>query len=358
MVAERPTVGTSRESMDSVIEVRVVDQLGSFRGDWDRLASEMPRPTHSVMSWWLDAAATNEPVFLLVLDGGRLIGGLALERERWLGITRFRSMGDRLWPIDFDLIAERHRRQSVESALRDWFGRRASFLVDLRGLVDDSSLARIFAPYLSPRPTAPAWSAPISPDSTYFQSLSKGFRKEIGRLRRRFDEEGFRVAIAGAGEFDITLSELKRLHALQFGESSSLLPFFEHFARAARAGFEAGELNLFSLVEASGATVAVDVWIRGGNSFLNYIGGRHPNSKSGSGTVLIAAAVEHAARRGLHEICLGSGFDGWKQRWAPQGRPQLRINGAVGEPAKALIRLRDAALTLRAAVRHQRRPRQ
>ena len=94
MVAERPTVGTSRESMDSVIEVRVVDQLGSFRGDWDRLASEMPRPTHSVMSWWLDAAATNEPVFLLVLDGGRLIGGLALERERWLGITRFR------WGID------------------------------------------------------------------------------------------------------------------------------------------------------------------------------------------------------------------------------------------------------------------
>ncbi|HLU53546.1 MAG TPA: GNAT family N-acetyltransferase, partial [Acidimicrobiia bacterium] len=174
------------------------------------------------------------------------------------------------------------------------------------------------------------------------------------RLQRKLTREGYRAHVASPDELPEALRTLEELHRLQFGKQSSFLPFFDRFSRAAVAGARSNQVFFHTLYDAENTPVAIDVWIRAGNRLLNYIGGRHPDGPSGAGTVLIAAAIEDAYSRGIQEISLGSGFGGWKERWAPHRNDQLHLTGAVGLRARSLVWARDTARTAARLVRKDR----
>ena len=58
-----------------------IPQLNGWAAQWDRLVDSSPLPSPFLWSWWLTATADLTANFLLVVDGTRLLGGLALERR-------------------------------------------------------------------------------------------------------------------------------------------------------------------------------------------------------------------------------------------------------------------------------------
>lgn len=350
----RQSVGRAGAN-SSGVQVVTTERLAPFLDDWDRLARRATRPTHSVMSWWLEAAGAVEPLFVLVVDDDGLLGGFPFQVERWRGLPRFRALGYDMWPSDIDVVAEPSRYDAVVAAIGDWFRSRSDYLIELRGLTSTTRLHSHIATGAEVRPIAPTWTAPLGSDfSDYLGSLGRSFRKEVGRLRRKLTREGYRAHVASPDELPEALRTLEELHRLQFGKQSSFLPFFDRFSRAAVAGARSNQVFFHTLYDAENTPVAIDVWIRAGNRLLNYIGGRHPDGPSGAGTVLIAAAIEDAYSRGIQEISLGSGFGGWKERWAPHRNDQLHLTGAVGLRARSLVWARDTARTAARLVRKDR----
>lgn len=348
----------SRESSTRTAGLRLVESrvLGEHRSAWDRLAARSPEPTHSLASWWLEAVGATEPLFLLVFDGEGLVGGLPLEVERWRSLPRFRVLGYRMWPTDFDVVAESSRYDAVVEAIGSWFRARDDYLIELRGLTGSTRLPHHAPRGAEARPIPPTWTAPLGSDiDDYLGSLSRGFRKEVGRLRRKFTREGFTTAVAAPEELPQALATLEELHRLQFGSESTFLPFFDRFSRAAGEGIRSGHMLFHTLFTPEGVPVAIDVWIRAGRRLLNYIGGRHPDGPTGAGSFLIASAIEDAYTRGIDEISLGSGFGGWKERWAPERHEQLLLTGAVGIRATTYVKVRDAALATRRLLTPKRR---
>lgn len=112
-------------------EVRA--SLGELGVAWDALVDASPLPSPFLRSWWLEAGAGPEPRFVLVMDGDALVGGLALEEDRVLGVPRLREMGPLLGADHLDLVAAPGRADQVVGALADWFASRRPLLVDLVG---------------------------------------------------------------------------------------------------------------------------------------------------------------------------------------------------------------------------------
>src|SRR5215467_3446340 len=84
-----------------------VAELGAFRAAWDTMVGSLPLPSPFLRSWWLDHASGPHPLFLLVLEGGTLLGGVALEQDRRCGVRRLSVQGGgALCPDHFDLVAE------------------------------------------------------------------------------------------------------------------------------------------------------------------------------------------------------------------------------------------------------------
>ena len=71
----------------------VASRLGTYAPGWDALVDSMALPSPFLRSWWLDTASEAEPCIVLVLHGDQLIGGVALERARHLGVDRLRMLG-------------------------------------------------------------------------------------------------------------------------------------------------------------------------------------------------------------------------------------------------------------------------
>src|SRR5882762_6098642 len=88
-------IGTGQHESGTVIDVIQCGTLGIHAAAWDALVSFGDPPTPFLRSWWLEAVAGPRPVFLLVIDGGTLLGGLALEEDHGMVVRRLRFIGDR-----------------------------------------------------------------------------------------------------------------------------------------------------------------------------------------------------------------------------------------------------------------------
>src|ERR1700736_4751331 len=106
------------------MRVQVMRALGAYAPAWDALVDHAPIPSPFLRSWWLGAAAGSQPVIVLVLEGERVVGGLALERDRHLGVERLRVLGaGAMCPDHLDAVAAVDKRVDVASALRGWLAR-------------------------------------------------------------------------------------------------------------------------------------------------------------------------------------------------------------------------------------------
>ncbi len=298
---------------------------------WDALLDRQPHPTPHLRSWWLRAGARGQPQFVVVLDQGRMIGGIAFEVDKWRGMSRGRVMASRSWPSGFDLIAEPDRAREVVEALSDSMQASRIQLFDLSGIDGDARLPDVLPGTVRRRESGTAWIIDLPSNfDHYLAAKSKSFRKDLSRARRRVENAGLLARRVPAMETGRALETLQRLHQSQFGDESTFLPFFREFAKAAPKGAEDGEMLFLELVDGEDQTVEIGVWLRLGRGVWDFVGGRQSNAVPGTGNVLRAWAIERFCEEGVSRVDLGGGYGSWKRSWATGRRTQLHIVAVRG----------------------------
>ena len=99
-----------------------VPDLGGWAAQWDQLVDSSPLPSPFLRSWWLTGVGGPDGRFLLVVEGDRLIGGLAVELRPPMRSVRIMGDGS-LCPDHLDLLAAPGHEAAVISLLRDWLCR-------------------------------------------------------------------------------------------------------------------------------------------------------------------------------------------------------------------------------------------
>src|SRR5690349_16934344 len=94
--------GRPRDAIVAPCSLLDLTQLNGWAAQWDQLVDSSPLPSPFLRSWWLTGAGGPGGHFLLVVDGARLLGGLALENRHLM--LSVRMMGDgSLCPDHLDL---------------------------------------------------------------------------------------------------------------------------------------------------------------------------------------------------------------------------------------------------------------
>jgi CelD/BcsL family acetyltransferase involved in cellulose biosynthesis len=331
------------------VEVRVLERLGGHADEWDRLVDLAPLPSPFLRSWWLESVAQDVTArFVLVLDAGRLIGGLALEETARRGIPVLRMLGSGpLSPDHLDLLAAPGREAEVGAAVTGWLRGARSLLVDLTGVAEHHRVGGVFgtSAVVTDEDEAPYARLPGDYEA-YLETLPPIMRNSIRRSGRKLARRGeVRFAVVERGDLEAALSRLRHLHTAQFGAESGLLPEFDRFAAAVRAGHPRGEIRLFELWVGD-EMAAVDVAFTVAGRLSYYQGGRDlADHFSGAGTVLMARVVAWACAAGLTEVDFLRGTHAYKTQWARECRRVLRLRvgiGAAGQAVLGLDRLREA----------------
>jgi CelD/BcsL family acetyltransferase involved in cellulose biosynthesis len=239
-------------------DVVVTRELGAWRESWDELVERAPVPSPFLRSWWLETAGGVNLRFMLVVEDGVLIGGLAVERRRRIGLSQYRfASSGVLCPDHLDLLCALGRLPSVASAVRAWLNRPGSRLLDLRGLVEDSALkAALDTARVTPIDVAP-WEPLSGAMSEYLGARSSGFRRQARTTRRRLAELGVQHHRVTAREFDLAMRDFRALHTAR-GDRTELLAQVPRLEKALAAGLARGEIEIHVL-RAGSDPVAVSV---------------------------------------------------------------------------------------------------
>jgi CelD/BcsL family acetyltransferase involved in cellulose biosynthesis len=312
----------------TTLTVTAVESLGDVHRAWDDLVDLCPSPSPFVRSWWVEGMGAGEGGTLrvpLVFDAGQLVGGIPLVRDRLeRTLPRLRSIEG----SDYvDVVALPGRETEVVAALRRWLrGQRA--VIDLACVVP-GSLAIDLVPY--PRWTLSQEPSPYEqlPETyeAYLKARSSRWRANVGQAQRAADRQGWTVRCVDRSDVGAAFERLADLHVLQF-QHSPFVKLRERFARAARGGAAQGELFIFELLDGD-STIASQVWFQVGGCASYYQGGRLHDVPS-AGTILIAAAIEHACRGNQSMIDLLGGGTTYKAHWAHQARCLHYLRGATG----------------------------
>jgi CelD/BcsL family acetyltransferase involved in cellulose biosynthesis len=332
-------------------EVRAA--LQGVEHEWDDLVDGSPLPSPFLRSWWLEAVAGPRASFVLLFDRARLVGGLALEQERVLGVERLRTVGFRLAADHLDLVAHPAYVADVVAALRAWFTRPGARIIDLVGLAErarvvDALPSAVRRTVLEEAPWSPL---PTSLDD-YFDQRPAELRDLVERPRRRLERAGAECRVVDAAEAGPALERLRRLHEAQWGNRSEFLPYFDRFARAARTGLARRELIMHELW-VDDNVVATQVSFEVAGRLSNYQGARDCDRRwRGAGTWLMALGARDACERGCHEFDLLRGAEPYKEQWASDVRAVVGATVAWGWRARLVAAVLPAARRARNAMRH------
>jgi CelD/BcsL family acetyltransferase involved in cellulose biosynthesis len=215
--------------MDDLAGIRVLvrPDLGQWAGDWDALVDRLPVPSPFLRSWWLEATAGPRPRFVLVAQEDVLLGGLALEEDRWLGVPLLRVMGaGALCPDHLDLVARTGREATVIGAMAAWLRYPGSRIIDLESVTTDSRIraalpGRVHEQLVDVAPWTPL---PADP-AEFLATRSANFRANLRKASRRLDEEGITHRVRREGdEVETALESLRQLHGAQWGQRGVRIP--------------------------------------------------------------------------------------------------------------------------------------
>jgi CelD/BcsL family acetyltransferase involved in cellulose biosynthesis len=328
-----PQPDAHRAPLVAAARVEVVRELGHWSRAWDDLVANLPVPTPFLRSWWVSEVADGLPRFVLVTRERNLIGGIALEEDRAYGVSRLRMLGDgKLVPDHLDVLVTDAHRETVVQALRTWFrsGRPRVFQFD--GLTAGSALLEVLPkrPRIEIVGDCPYRKLPTGDAEDTLADLPGAMRSTIRRARKKLEKAGVEHRLLPADHTAEGLERLRDLHERRWGDASGFLDVFDRFAAAATAGAQCGEVLLHEL-HRDGEVLAshVDLLTAGRVSYFQ--AGRNTASDLPSlGTVLMAHAVEHAGRIGAVEYDLLRGGQAYKDAWAHDARPVVRIEGSHG----------------------------
>lgn len=335
----------------SVCRIELSSTLGEWAASWDELVLRAPIPSPFLRSWWLDAIETPSSRYLLVFDGGALVGGLALEAADRFGITWYRLAGaGRLCPDHLDLLAAPERRAEVAQAVRSWFGRRGARLLDANGVVADSLLSAALPGAVRQRIDVAPYES-LTDAEGYARQRSASFRRNVKRRARHLAEQGVDLIAPEDVDPADALAAFAALHNVR-DDRAELMSVWWRLRRALAAGADRGEVQ-FHLARTADSVVAVAVCFLVGGRLAFYQNARSLDPRfSGVGTVLDYLAIRAAADSGVREVDLLRGDEDYKRRFVSHQRDLYRLTAAHGARAVAL-RAGLVALRLAARTRHR-----
>lgn len=316
--------------------VVVEGRLGEWSARWDAIVDQMQVPSPFLRSWWLEATAGPDPSFALVLDDGALLGGLAVQLDRRLGVARLRHMGHgTLKPDHLDVVATAGAEADVVGALRVWLASRGALIIELSGMVRAPAVRAALPGRVRERVAGMApWTHLPSSYDEYLAARPSTLRNSLRRAERRLEKAGVSYRAVPQGDVAIALEDLRRLHTLRFGSTSGLLPAFDAFALAVAGGAERGDAVLHEL-RVDGQAIASEVWFEVAGVASFYQSGRDPDPRwRGSGTVLKARVVQQLCARGVPTIDLLRDDESYKREWAPDARTVVQLDAAQGASAR------------------------
>lgn len=352
-----------RSATGGQITTRVASSLGARRAAWDQIVASMSDASPFVASWWIEAAAPDATHLILVEDGDRLLGGVALGVRRWLGTRRLQVLGEGIAAPDHaDVVAAPADRVVVLANLVQWFAAEPH-VTDLVGLRAASDLARCVG--VDPGAELPWSGAPflaLTPDEVP-EPRSSRVRNTVRRTRNRLVKAGYVHQRVGEDprELDRALDDLLRLHRLRWPDGSRFSSTFEALRPVIHAGATIGAASIHEAV-VDGTVVASMLVFDQPHRRSYYQSGRElSHEMRGVGTVLMADVVLDAHERSMSEFDFLRGSEPYKLDWTDDERPLVRVVGANGawprllavgltryERAKpALRRLRDRAIEWR-----------
>ena len=307
-----------------------VPQLDGWAAQWDQLVDSSPLPSPFLRSWWLAGAGGPGRHFLLVVDGARLLGGLALEQRR--PMLSVRVMGDgSLCPDHLDLLAAPGHEAAVVSLLRDWLCRPGERLLDLKGIRAGSRLIEALPGRVrrEPMAVAPFARLPDSPEA-YRATLPRQFRRNLRVSAKRLAAEGVtHQAIRGRAILQ-SLDTLRELHQYQWGDRSAFLPVFDRFAAGFAGGCAADEVVVHELRNGNLVVATVTAFEVADRVSL-YQSARLTDRRWRDATiVLLAAIIDDACARGFSEVDFLRGEEPYKGRFTPNHREISRLVAGKG----------------------------
>jgi CelD/BcsL family acetyltransferase involved in cellulose biosynthesis len=339
----------------------VLSDLDRWASQWDHLVDNSALPSPFQRSWWLIGAGGARVCFLLVVDDDRLIGGLALQEGRRLGLPYFRMLGaGPLCPDHLDLLALPGEEDVVVGVVGDWLARPGARLFDLEGVRAGSWLAAALPdPVRRELLDVAPWIALPADFEDYRAARSANFRRNLRKASTRLTAQGATVRIERGQSAVRSLGAFRQLHSAHWGDRSHFLPSFERFAEACRLAAEVDEVAFHELVVGE-TVIAIFVTFEGAGRVSLYQSARLSDDRWRDGaTVLLAAIIADACGRGLAEVDFLRGDEGYKGGYAPEQRELLRLraaNGRVGHVAlvvdTAVRRLRRQVGRLLSGLRH------
>lgn len=330
-----------RAHRDAVINSVVVSSgFADFRDQWDSLVAFQPLPSPFLRSWWIEHACDN-PVLVLVIDDGELLGGAAFESSR-LGLSKFAGIevlqspgqSHQLAADHVDIVAHPDHQERVSEAVLTWLHRPGRRILDLDGLKGGGILACAFESHTIERVAAPFAPLPDEFDD-YIGERPGKVRSTIKRTTNRVIKAGATFDAVTASDspdvIDAALHDLHELHDERWDDSSALADSWNHLKAALHAGVSAGDAVLYRLLDGKSAPVATEIDFVVGNRLSFYQAGRLMDRQwRGVGSALRAHLLAEAHSQGVREYDLLRGEEPYKDEWATQTRDVVRIRVGVG----------------------------
>ena len=314
--------------------------LGAWRDRWDELVLRQPLPSPFQRTWWLEAVAP-DATCLLVHDGDRLLGGLAVAARTRGGVTLLTAPGPAvLCPDHLDLLTEADARDRVATAVGAWFGQPGQRLLDLRGAVASPVLSEAVGGSHREHDAAPY--DVVEPGADWLATRSSNFRRSVRRSRKRLAALGFEPRRAEAGRTAASLEELRRLHESREGRGA-LMAELPRLTAAVAAGAERGEARVDVLASTDEVAAVVLSFVVAGRLSLYQVARSTAPDHDGAGTVLLAEVIQDAVGGGCHEVDLLRGAEGYKGSFADRRRPLERVRAAHGAWATTVLHGEDLA---------------
>jgi CelD/BcsL family acetyltransferase involved in cellulose biosynthesis len=328
-----------------VSSLLIYPDLGHWAAQWDRLVDLAPLPSPFLRSWWLIGTAAADRRFVLAVQDARLLGGLALEQKRRLGLPFLTMMGaGPLCPDHLDLLADRGQEEAVITSVSAWLRRPGPRLLGLEGIPADSLLMKALpAPVHHELLAVAPWAALAADPDAYLAARSATFRKNLRRASSRLAAEGANHRVNRGPSVIRSLDTLRRLHGAQWESRSRFLPSFDRFAAACRLAVEVDEVAVHELA-VDQTVIAIMVIFEVAGRVSLYQSARLTDFRwRDATTVLLAAIIRDACRRGFTEVDFLRGNETYKNNFAPERRQLLRLRASSGKSGRVVLTTETAA---------------
>jgi|SRR6478752_410020 len=314
------------------------------------MSARQALPSPFQRSWWIEGVAPHDTTYALVLDGDRLLGGLALRESRVAGVRRYAAPGPAvLCPDHLDLLAVPGSEEVVAGVVGEWFVRPGQRVLDLRGVADGSLLARALGVEPERLDVAPNQPLPSAP-GTYLTGRTSNFRRSVRRAAKGLASKGIEHRRISPADLPEAFAAFRELHEGREGRGP-LVAQMPALTRALSVGVAVGEARVDVLAAGSDIVAVSLAFVVAGRLSLYQVARSLDRAHDGAGNVLLVAVIEDAVADGCHEVDLLRGGEGYKSSFADETRVVGRLRTAHGSAARAQATAEDAARRVSARLR-------